>query len=204
MARLRREQCCLQKMPMRNESTAISSTPMSSLLHSSPHFPRPLSFLPLQPKSCPQPYPNTLVPYGLPPQGVKGLQPKQDHIHELGDQQHTLIPAAKLQPKVPNPTESTTLAPAKPQPNEPKPRALPVVLLDRYDHSGGGGREDQQLALVLAATSQPKGPKLSDARTSGSLMESPSLEVTLVTDEVYFCHDSRGPWALAWSQSLVG
>ena len=58
-------------------------------------------------------------------------------------------------------------------------------LLDWYDHGESGGRENQQLALVLAATSQPKGPNLSDARTSGSLVESPSREVTLVTDEVY-------------------
>ena len=134
------------------------------------------------------------MPYGLSPQGVEGLQPKQDHTHEFGDQQHTLIPAAKLQPQVPNPTESTTPAPAKLQPNEPKPRELPVVLLDWYDHGDGGGREDQQLALVLATTAQPKCPNLSDARTSGSLVESPSCEAILITDEVYLSNEDLGLW----------
>ena len=93
---------------------------------------------------------------------MEGLQPKQDHKHELGDQQHTLIPAAKLQPKVPNPTKSTTPAPAKPQPYDPKPRELPVALLCWYNHGKGGGRKDQQQALVLATTVQPREPNLSE------------------------------------------
>ena len=99
------------------------------------------------------------MPLGLSPQGVEGLQLRQDEAHELCDQQHSLIPAVKLQPKVSNPTKFDTPAPAKPKPNDHKPRELPDVLLDRYDHGDDGGREDQQHAPLLAAASQPKDPR---------------------------------------------
>ena len=72
--------------------------------------------------------------------------------HEEGDQQHTLIPAAKLQPKVLNPIMSTTLAPAKPQPNILKPGEPLVAPLCQYYHDEGG----EDLEGVLPCSQSPR------------------------------------------------
>ena len=114
------------------------------------------------------------MPHGISPQEVEGLQLEQDQAEELGKQQHIQVLAAILQPRVPNPTESTSPAPAKPQPKDPKPIKLQVVQSDRYDYGEGGGREDLQHALVVAATPQPKvltcASGIPCARTSGTVV----------------------------------
>ena len=44
-----------------------------------PTHPDTLVLTPTPARNLPHPYPNTLVPHGILPQGVEGLQQEQDH-----------------------------------------------------------------------------------------------------------------------------